>query len=276
MIGLPKMPTAIEFLSHARGQFNSDWAVGPARWRWFDILFIHDGRVSIWLNGADQANLTGPQAILIYPDTPFVGHADTSLVTASVQHFRFTDGVQRLPECLRTLAGQSHGFELFSPEAGALAEHDVDRAIRLAEARPSASVYDMRLAMLTIVLTQLQTPSLLASTVGAGDRRLETLIQWLSERLDKRTSLDDMAGYLAMSASHFRAVFRKHCGLSPGKFLLQMRMDQAARYLAETVMPIKEVARRVGYDDVAHFYRAFKTRHGQSPGAHRRVHWPKG
>ncbi len=57
--------------------------------------------------------------------------------------------------------------------------------------------------------------------------------------------------------------------------MLKMRMAAAVRWLAETVMPIKEIARRVGYEDVAHFCRAFKNHMNCTPSVYRNKNLPR-
>jgi AraC-like DNA-binding protein len=54
-------------------------------------------------------------------------------------------------------------------------------------------------------------------------------------------------------------------GISSGKFLRNLRMDQAARLLREGKVNIAQVADKVGYADKAHFSTAFKTHFGISP-----------
>jgi AraC-like DNA-binding protein len=54
-------------------------------------------------------------------------------------------------------------------------------------------------------------------------------------------------------------------GISSGKFLRNLRMEQAARLLREGAVNVSQVADRVGYDDRAHFSTAFKAHFGQSP-----------
>ena len=63
----------IDFLRHAYGQFSENKPMGPAKWRHFDLLFIHEGEVSVLLNGSEQVGLGAKQGMLIYPETSFEG-----------------------------------------------------------------------------------------------------------------------------------------------------------------------------------------------------------
>lgn len=52
--------------------------------------------------------------------------------------------------------------------------------------------------------------------------------------------------------------------------LEEVRRERAARLLGETLLPVAEVAHRLGYRDPANFGRAFRRWHGRSPAAWRR------
>ena len=59
-------------------------------------------------------------------------------------------------------------------------------------------------------------------------------------------------------------------GMAPHQFLINARLDHAAELLGQSHAPIKHVAVAAGYEDIYHFTRAFKRRHGQPPAAYRR------
>lgn len=59
-------------------------------------------------------------------------------------------------------------------------------------------------------------------------------------------------------------------GTSYARVLGQARFDAASRLLARDVMPIRDVARRVGYRDAAHLTRAFRRWSGTTPSQYRR------
>ena len=66
---------------------------------------------------------------------------------------------------------------------------------------------------------------------------------------------------------HMRNLFKKRYGTTPNQYRTTLRMLKARRLLAGTTMNVSEVARQVGYSDVAHFSRLFRKQHGQTPAA---------
>jgi AraC-like DNA-binding protein len=59
-------------------------------------------------------------------------------------------------------------------------------------------------------------------------------------------------------------------GLTYEAVMDQLRLERAVDLLG-TPVPLTEVSRRVGYDDQAHFTRAFKRWTGTTPGAWRKA-----
>ncbi len=72
------------------------------------------------------------------------------------------------------------------------------------------------------------------------------------------------------SHEHVSRTVRRVLGLSPSAWVNRRRMEVAARRLAETELPIVEVALASGIEDLSHFYRLFKTEYGITPARYRR------
>ena len=79
-----------------------------------------------------------------------------------------------------------------------------------------------------------------------------------------------LAHELGMGLSTLRRNFKKATGLSLHEARLQHRLDQARRLLGETNMPLKQIATRLGYQDVYFFSAQFKKLSGVSPAAYRK------
>lgn len=89
-------------------------------------------------------------------------------------------------------------------------------------------------------------------------------------------TLDDIARRAGMDVSSACRLFRRYQGVTPYQYLLRRKMALAAGYLIDSPLLVKEVARRVGFDDPYHFTRCFTKIHGVSPTAMRRVEKPAG
>lgn len=75
---------------------------------------------------------------------------------------------------------------------------------------------------------------------------------------------------LGLSESTLRRQFRQAMGLSPHEYLIQVRVARAKELLAGTGLPLKAIARRLGYSDVYYFSRQFRQLTGLPPAGYQR------
>jgi AraC-like DNA-binding protein len=87
---------------------------------------------------------------------------------------------------------------------------------------------------------------------------------------------DDLAALTRLSASHVRRLFRKHLRTSPHQWLLRERLTHAQTLIADSAMPMAEIAEACGFCDVYHFSREFKRSIGTPPAAWRRKEMGRG
>lgn len=84
--------------------------------------------------------------------------------------------------------------------------------------------------------------------------------------------IDDLANVArahGLSVRRFTHLFREVTGESWLARVSRLRLAHAAHLLASTSLSVRAIAFEAGYRDLAHFYRAFKSRHGVSPGNYR-------
>jgi AraC family transcriptional regulator len=67
-------------------------------------------------------------------------------------------------------------------------------------------------------------------------------------------------------------VFLRVTGLSPGRFLSALRLAEAKRLLATTVISVADISHQVGYNSVGTFSARFSSSVGISPSGYRQLH----
>lgn len=77
--------------------------------------------------------------------------------------------------------------------------------------------------------------------------------------------LEEFAQLSNRSLSTFKRDFQKQFGCSPGKWLLQKRLDHALNLLTNTDKTVNETAFESGFENRSHFSRAFHHRFGITP-----------
>ena len=93
---------------------------------------------------------------------------------------------------------------------------------------------------------------------------------FLSQRYsDPNLMLQDVAGEVGMSQSHFSTVFAQENGRTFTEYLTGLRLDRARQLLAGTRMRSSQIALEVGYNDAHYFSYLFKKNTGMTPGEYR-------
>jgi AraC-like DNA-binding protein len=82
-------------------------------------------------------------------------------------------------------------------------------------------------------------------------------------------SLEAFAKLCHRSVSTFKREFLRHYGTSPGRWLLERRLEHAARLLATTRISVTEIVFECGFEQPSHFTRAFKAKYVQTPSEYR-------
>ncbi|HEY7960278.1 MAG TPA: helix-turn-helix transcriptional regulator [Solirubrobacteraceae bacterium] len=107
------------------------------------------------------------------------------------------------------------------------------------------------------------------STLGER-RRLYLLARVIVARHYRRElTLDTVAGALSCSPRQLQRAYAQFGEATFHEDLVARRMAAAAELLAEQALPVRDVARLVGYRHAPHFARAFRRRYGLSPARFR-------
>ena len=91
-----------------------------------------------------------------------------------------------------------------------------------------------------------------------------------SHVMDPNFSMDDLAATLHMGRSKFYGKVKELTGLSPSKYILKYRMEEASRLLQADEMTIAEISYQVGIQEPSYFYRCFKSYFGMSPSEYKK------
>ncbi|WP_160138682.1 GlxA family transcriptional regulator [Chryseobacterium sp. c4a] len=79
----------------------------------------------------------------------------------------------------------------------------------------------------------------------------------LKDKLGQAISIEFMAESVHMSVRNFSRVFLKESGMTPGRFLEKMRLDQAKNMLEYTEMSIEMIAGKCGFGNAVSLRRLF-------------------
>lgn len=175
---------------------------------------------------------------------------------------------RRHPLLFPFLHGQSGG--VLSLQVSTARQPLWDNVIRSIETELSARQEGYRqaaLAHLTLLLIELArlARDVVADLRRSGEPLLAEVFAVIDRRHAEPLSLRDVARELSMTPGHLTTVVRRRTGRTVQDWIIERRMAEARSLLAETDIPVAEVARRVGMSDPGYFSRLFSRTHGISP-----------
>ena len=97
------------------------------------------------------------------------------------------------------------------------------------------------------------------------------LVNFMEYNFVQNLSLDQFAMMSGRSLSTFNRDFRKQFGTSPHKWIKKKRLELAKILLTQTKKTASEIYIEVGFEDLAHFSKSFKSHFGQNPSKIRNI-----
>jgi transcriptional regulator GlxA family with amidase domain len=161
-----------------------------------------------------------------------------------------------------TSAGVTAGIDL----ALALVEDDLGREAALDIARHLV-------VFLRRPGNQAQFSAQLAGQLASREP-LRDVQRWIADHPAADLSVETLARAASLSPRQFARAFAAEVGMSPGRYVDQVRLEAARRRLEDTADGVEQTARSCGYGTPEAMRRAFVRALGVSPGEYRRRFHP--
>src|SRR5262249_13570888 len=98
-------------------------------------------------------------------------------------------------------------------------------------------------------------------------KSIQELQVWIAEHLHKELSLRLLADRVAMSVRNFERVFAREVGMSPARYVRQVRVEAARRMIDRSEKGLEQIAMACGFSSADLMRRDFIRILGTTPGA---------
>ncbi|GAA0836735.1 MULTISPECIES: helix-turn-helix domain-containing protein [Marinomonas] len=183
-------------------------------------------------------------------------------------HESFSNGMKIIPELaevLPMLLRAKSGIEFFDLELDDLKKtfesvRDSSGLQRVIKALPLLKrlAQSQNYRLLSTVQIDLKSNEAL-------QRKINTVVDYVSQNYNQDISLSNAANLINMSDSHFSRFFRKATGNRFIEFVNRVRISRACNLLTETDQQIANICFQVGFNNVANFNRRFHELKGVTP-----------
>jgi AraC-like DNA-binding protein len=235
--------------------------LGPRWQRDVQLVLVHEGAARIAVDGDERALLRAGDAGLLLP-----GHRE--------QFWFAADAPTRHSWVQGRLAGD-HGDRLAALPPVLRASTALTELVREAVAvsrTPLPTAGPLRAALASAALWRYAGEA--ESRVRGPGAAVERARQFLHDHVaEPGVDLDDVARHAHVSPAHLVRRFRAELGVTPIAYLWQRRVATGVDLLANTGLPVGEIAARTGFKSVYHFSRRVKEHTGASPTQVRRESW---
>ncbi len=168
--------------------------------------------------------------------------------------------------------------EVTHPSAGTAVKQELDGVYRAWQSGASGIELEEHFRRVAVAMLKMQrltekevcaVPALRATTRMELYRRVERARSRMEERFAQDLPLEDLAGVACLSPFHFLRTFREVYGVTPHRYVMRRRLEEAARLLRGTELPVGTVCSRSGFASVTSFSNLFRARFAMPPGKFR-------
>ena len=100
---------------------------------------------------------------------------------------------------------------------------------------------------------------------------IRQVVRYIQEHFLESISTDQLIADSGLSRSCFHRRFLEETGVTPGRLIASLRIEQAKNLLSVTSMPVGEIGAMCGYPDHVYFSRVFHQLTGMSPSSYRKL-----
>ncbi|MEC0268065.1 AraC family transcriptional regulator [Paenibacillus anseongense] len=102
------------------------------------------------------------------------------------------------------------------------------------------------------------------------EQLIGNVLSYLIAHYQEDLHVDDLLELFPVSRSRLFNLFKETTGSTMKQFLSDYRLNKAKRLLAETDLPVTEVAAATGFGDISHFFSVFKKSTALTPKQYRK------
>ncbi|MDQ0059952.1 response regulator [Paenibacillus harenae] len=100
----------------------------------------------------------------------------------------------------------------------------------------------------------------------------DQITKLIADRYHLPITVEDIAKEVYLSPNYVRSIFKDKTGETILDYLTRIRMGHASELLKDRSLKVREIAHKVGYENVSYFCSVFQKHKGSTPNEYRKMH----
>lgn len=254
----------------ASTRYSGDWPSIPHSHSYAELFYIVDGAGQFQINDR-LFPVRAHQLVVVNPN---VIHTEISLESHPLEYIVL--GIEGLEF---TISDTSEGsFCVYTFDGN----NDVLPCMRkiLTEMQNRESNFQILCqAYMDIIVVQLmRNASVSAVPIHSrlpANRQCATVKRYIDHHYKENLTLDELAEKVSISKYHMAHVFKREYGVSPINYIIDCRIREGKRLLAETDLAPSQIASILGFSSSSYFCKTFSNIEGTSPTEYRKANQVK-
>jgi len=139
------------------------------------------------------------------------------------------------------------------------------------EYREKLNGYRLRLKSMLLDLIVTMQRSYESSCDTIAKVTPEAIIKYINEHCESRLVREELGEVFHYHPNHINRIIKNATGMTLYKYILEAKIHRAELMLANTDMPITQIAMQLGFYDSSHFASVFQQHKGMPPGEYRQM-----
>jgi AraC-like DNA-binding protein len=124
--------------------------------------------------------------------------------------------------------------------------------------------------LLTVLFSKFITNYSTQNELKTINHGIQKIINYINNNLHLPITVDELATICSYSPDYFSKQFKQIYRVGPNKFIQEKRIERSQLLLLTTNDSLKEIAEKVGLDNISYFSRLFKKHTGKTPAFFRK------